>query len=127
MAISPTEPGQMPALRLVRPEQAVNPTRRADPAPVQTPVRRTESDSFDFQSVQQAARPVTSLAEARRKLEAIREQLVAARTDRPMNFDQPPVQPKTNSPAIQQYLKIQSSITPTERNIDATESDAQRT
>jgi len=111
----------MPALRLVQSDQPVRPARPVEPAPVDKPVRRTASDSFDFQSVQQAARPITSLTEARRKLEAIRDQLVAARTDRPMDFDAPPAQPKVNHPAVRQYLKIQSTVTPTDRNTSATE------
>jgi hypothetical protein len=123
MAVGPIQPGQVPQLRLVQSDQPVQPVQPVQRTSVASPVRRTESDSYDFQAVLRQAQPVTSLEEARRKLEAIREQLVAAKTSVPIHFDPPPAKPVVNNAALQAYMKIQSAVTPTDRNTAATEAE----
>ncbi len=85
MQVNPS--GANPTLRLVQSNQAVRndaPVRATDrPLAVQ----HNGEDTYSFEAAYRSQLPRIQLTEAFYRLERIREQLVAAKTDLPMRFD----------------------------------------
>jgi hypothetical protein len=128
-------------LRLVRPPAPpATPTAPATQQPTPTQPSDKTGDVFIPQTLHTnpplpleptgPKSPVLSkqLLEARQRLEAIRAQLVAAKTNRPMNFDDtsspastPQISPLNANSGVNQYLRLAGT------SADANENATQRT
>ena len=120
------DPNQLlSSLRLVRPPETVRPTEQAPstarPAQPQSTERPSESDTASFEAVYRSRQPKADRAEQEHRLGRIRDQLVAAKTDVPIHFEQPRPARSAN-PYVAGYL--QHAADPASRNLSATEASA---
>jgi hypothetical protein len=107
--------GATPSLRLVKPTDAtpaVQPVKRSDPA--------RDGDAISFEAVYVQNLPRTQITEAHRKLDRIRQQLVAGKTDVPIHFNTPA---RASNPYKPSFLKL--SADPGEFNASATQAAAE--
>lgn len=122
MTIDP-QSGPTP-LRLVQPNPSVRPV---DPVkPVDRAAPEQPNDVLNFEAVYQANLPKITMADALDRLDRIRTQLVAARTDVPIHFETtaPPPALGTASPLTRAYLS--HGPAPADANASATEAEAAR-
>ncbi len=80
-------------LRLVRPTESTGQIRSVNAVAntentQSTSLRVDRNDAYSFEAVYRARLPRIKLTDAHRRLERIRNQLVAARTDVPIHFDE---------------------------------------
>lgn len=102
-------------LRLVRPTEEAGPVQ---PVARVRKVSSTKSeDVSELSTLQQNALPMVQLSDAQKKLEILRSQLVAGKTDVPIHFEQP-TRPTTN-PFAANYLRF--SPAPADVNGSATD------
>jgi hypothetical protein len=100
MAVHPINPTL--ALRLVSPAHAARAPQA--PAPADRARPAASPDSFSFEAIYRANLPRPALSDAHRRLERIRE-LVAARTDVPIHFQQP-APARAANPVAHAYLRF---------------------
>lgn len=115
------DPNQLlSSLRLVRPPETVQPTAEPKAAARSSKSARQPggSDTASFEAVYRSQQPKAARAEADQRVDRIRDQLVAAKTDVPIHFQQPRPARSVN-PYVAGYL--QHAADPATRNISATE------
>ena len=111
-------------LRLVQPNPSVRPV---DPVqPVDKAVPSGSSDTLSFEAVYQANLPKITMSDALDRLDRIRTQLVAARTDVPIHFETtaPPPGLGSSSPLTRAYFS--NGPAPADANASATDAEAAR-
>jgi len=95
------EPGQhVGPIRSIRPVQSPQATTGAT-----APSKAQAADSYSFEAVYQAKLPRVPMTDAHRKLDRIRTQLVAAKTDVPIHFNDV-ARPASNNPYAGQYPRM---------------------
>ena len=115
------DPNQLlSSLRLVRPPETTQPAGASQPAarPSQPAQRSQESDTTSFEAVYRSQQPKADRADAEQRLNSLRDNLVAAKTDVPIHFEQPRPARSAN-PYVAGYL--QHAASPAARNASAIE------
>jgi hypothetical protein len=107
-------------LRLVQPAQAVKVAPPVDPAP--HPAEAAATDAHSFESIYLSRLPRMPVTEAHKKLEQLRNNLVAGQVNVPIHFEQPGVQVRTANPYSIGFVRFAGS--PAELNTRATDQAA---
>lgn len=113
MQINGSQPAD--ALRLVHPPGGVS-----SPANVAAPAAKpagAAENPYRFEAVYAQQLPRVTMTEAHRRVEQIRDQFVAGRTDVPIHFEQPG--PASTNPYANPYMKLAPA--PADANMRATE------
>ena len=106
-------------LRLTQPAQAVDGAPAAQPVEA---VRPQPTDSHSFESIYVNQLPRVQITEAHKKLEQLRKDLVAAKVNVPIHFEQPGQQPQGSNPYSISFVRFAGS--PAELNTRATDQAA---
>lgn len=119
-----TGPNTSPALRLVRPADAVQPPAAPRQATPPQAARSTQqADRLNFEAVYRSRLPRVAMTDAHARLEKLRT-LVAARTDVPIHFDPPPATtPARANPSNPYAQALRFPVNPADLNERAVEAN----